>query len=120
MDHNFREVEEMKRTADNYIEEYYKGRLQRDQFQKIMAEKEILARKLFMEIGDQNFPPLECAECNQILHSMTCGLHNIFLPFAKGIKADWSWDNKLWLVRDAQKGYEEDKDRFNYERKKLK
>jgi hypothetical protein len=82
MDNIFLEVEELKKTANNYIEEYDKSRLQRDKFQEIMEQKEILARKLIAEMGNQKFPPLECAECDQILQLMACRLHDIFLPFA--------------------------------------
>jgi len=120
MDYMLRKIEEIKRKGDKYIADYERGRLQRDQFQKIMEQEEIIARNLLNEMGNQKFPPLECAECDQNLQLAICRLHDIFLPFANWGKAEWNWDQKLWLVRNAQKGYEEDKVRFLHERKKIK
>lgn len=120
MNHFFRKVEEIKQIGDRYIEEYDNVRLQKDQFQRFMEEKEIIAGKILSEMGNQKFPPLECAECDLSLQLMTCRAHDIFLPFANWGKADWNWIQKLWLMRNAQKGYEEDKTRFLYELKKIK
>ena len=116
----FRELEEMIKIGNKHIEEYDKGTLQEDRFQKIMEQKEVIARKLLSEMGNQRFPPLECSECDLSLQLMTCRAHDIFLPFANYGKANWNWDQKLWLMRNAQEGYEEDKTRFLHERKKIK
>ncbi len=64
MNHFFRKVEEIKQIGDRCIEEYDNVRLQKDQFQRFMEEKEIIAGKILSEMGNQKFPPLECAECD--------------------------------------------------------
>jgi hypothetical protein len=106
--------------GNKHIEEYDNDLLQKDLFQKIMEQKEVIARKLLSEMGNQKFPPLECAECDLSLQLMSCRAHDIFLPFAYYGKANWNWHQKLWFMRNAQKDYEKDKIRFLYERDKIR
>jgi hypothetical protein len=120
IDEVFNKCEGIKMKADKYLRDYDVGKLQNDHFQRTMEKEEIFARKILDEMGNQKFPPLECAECDQILQLIICGLHNMFIPFANWGKAEWNLDQKLWLVRNAQKGYEEDRSRYLFERRKLR
>jgi hypothetical protein len=43
----------------------------------------------------------------------------IFLPFMTGGKANWDWEQKLWIVKDGLRRYTEERREFLYEWKRI-
>ena len=112
-------VEAIVQAAKSLLEEHKKGQLGKQELQTTLGQLESESMHLFQEAGNQEVPPLECAECDSVFQSMICKFRNIFIDFATRGQAGGNWEQKLWMMQDSLKGYEEDKDHFRYEWRKI-
>jgi hypothetical protein len=84
-----------------------------------MTKYEVDAFVLSRNSGNDVWPPLECENADGCFRSMVNHLHDAFIPFASWGQGDWTWENKLWLVRDAIRNFENAREDFRYEWKRL-
>lgn len=113
------QVEEIVQEARSLLEEHNEGKLGEQELQATLGQLESEALNLSQKAGNQEIPPLDCRECDSVLQAMMCSFHNIFIPFATWGQAGWDWKQKLWLMQHSIKMYEEDKNRFRYEWRKI-
>ena len=113
------EVERLEHLAQDLLAKLEDGHLSSAAYTNEMTRLEQEASELFRASGNSDWPPLECEEADSRFRSMTSYLHNAYVPFASWGKADWAWDNKIWLVKSALKNFSSARDDFRYEWRKL-
>ena len=85
----------------------------------MLEQLEPTATSLYQKVCEQGFAPPECQECETVFGSMIGSFHMIFLPFMTGGKANWDWEQKLWIVKDGLRRYTEERREFLYEWKRI-
>lgn len=115
----FSEVTRIEQIAQNLLEQLDKNQLDMATYTASMTKYEADALALSRSSGNAAWPPLECENADDCFTKMVNYLHNAFIPFASWGQGNWTWENKLWLVRDAIKNFENAKGDFRYEWKRL-
>lgn len=90
------------------------------EFDQIMTRLESDARDIVREGENKEIPPIECKEVNQVFQRMLTMFHNIFVPFASWARVQQDWRFKEWHVRTYLGYYEEERQGFLYELKKVR
>lgn len=103
-----------------YLHAFEAGKLSQDNFEKKLTDLEAKAQSILFESGNEKIPPIDCEQCDNYFQGMIGSFHNILIWFSPTpTNINRSWDNKLWLMRRYMKQYEEDKQGFLHEWRKL-
>lgn len=111
---------ELVERAKRLLTAHREGQLGQSELQTTLGQLEDKAMNVAQEAGNLVWPPLDCAECDSAFQAMVGTMHNVFVPFATWGRANWSWEQRIRLMEDALRRYEEDRDRFRYEWKKIR
>ena len=101
------------------LEAYNASNLSQSVFEAEMEKLEAVARRIDRDAGRHEVPPLQCETCDSAFEGMRAHFYNVFIPFATWGVNERTWDNKLWLMNDYLKRFEEERQDFLYELKKL-
>ncbi len=112
-------IEKMVQEVEDLLKQYESRKVGRDQVHRTLEQLEPTATSLYQKVGEQGFAPPECEQCETVFGSMIGSFHMIFLPFMTGGKANWDWEQKLWIVKDGLRRYAEEHREFLYEWKKI-
>lgn len=96
------------------------GELDDAEFDQIMTRLESEARDIVREGGNKKIPPVECNEANKAFQGLLTMFHNIFVPFASWSRVQRDWRFKEWHVRTYLSHYDEERQGFLYELKKVR
>ena len=112
-------VEEIVREARRLLEEYGKDKFKEQKLQARFEQLEAQSWKLFQEAGNKKVPPLYCQECDSVFLAVISSFQDIFIPFATPKESGLNWEQKLRIMQNHLKMYEESKARFHYEWRKI-
>lgn len=114
-------MDEMIKIACGLLADFKSGNLQQPDFEDMMEGLESKAMELWQGSGSQEVPPLDCEDCDTAFATMATVFHNAFLPFGSLSRSreTWKFETKIWLMVDAIKRYDEDRERFSFEWKKV-
>ncbi len=98
---------------------YRQRQLGQHELETALGQLEPEARQLVRQVGEGNWPPPDCQQCDAALRAMLGSLHNMLVPFATQGQAGWDWEQKLRLLESARQQYDQNKERFQYELQKL-
>jgi hypothetical protein len=113
------EVTRIEKIARGLLEKLDQNQLDTTTYSNLMTQHEVDASALFRNAGNEFWPPLDCQNADRRFIHMVSYLHNAFVPFASWGQGNWTWENKLWLVRDAIKNFENAREDFRFEWRNL-
>lgn len=120
IDTHIPKIDIMVQDAKRLLEIYGKNEIEQQEFQETMKILEPKSLRIFLDTSSQEFPPLECKECDDFFQRVVCSFHNIFVPFMAHGQEIWDWGTRLNLMRDNLKRYEEDLNGFRHEWRKVR
>jgi hypothetical protein len=114
------EITNLAQVATSLLEQLAKNQLAESAFTNSMTKVEERVSEIYHKAQDDVFPPLECQDASSSFRNMLSYWHNIFFLFAPWVKSDRSWENTLWLVKDALKNYTKARTEFDFEWRKVR
>jgi hypothetical protein len=114
------QVESVIDEAVKYLNSYETNSINEEALEKRLTILEDQALNLYNQAGDQQYPPLECSECDAVFQTMMATFHNIFIPFASWGKNKGTWKNKMYLLNRYIQKFREDQQAFAYEWRKIR
>lgn len=110
------QMENLIDQAYSWLHSYEQNEITDQLLERQFANLEPAALEISSNSGNARLPPLECKECDQLFQNMAAQCHNMFLSFATwGKPNERSLQQKLWLMRNALKGYETNRQHFEFE-----
>lgn len=114
------EIDKMIEYARKLLDMYEHDEIGQQELKTILGKLEKKALGLSRDTTSQKFPPFECEECDRFFQMAVCSFHNIFVPFMERGTDIWKWETKLALMRNYLKKYDEDKNGFLHELRKVR
>ncbi len=90
------------------------------EFDRLFTRLESEASDIVREGENKATPPVECEAANRAFQQMLTMFHNIFVPFASWARVQRDWRYKEWHVRTYLGYYEEERQGFLYELRKVR
>lgn len=112
-------VEKMMQEVERLLSQYNSNKMSKDAIHRTLARMEPKATGLYQKAGEQGLAPPECQQCETIFQCMMGSFHTIFLPFMTGGKANWAWEQKIYIIQDSLRKYAEEHGEFLYEWKRI-
>ena len=90
------------------------------EFDHTMSELEAEARNISRTAGNDKLPPVECQDADSAFQRVAGMFHNIFVPFGSWVRKQRDWRYKEWHVRTYPGYFEEERQAFLHEWRKIR
>ena len=105
--------------AEGSFSKYKDGHLSESDFISQMHALEPTVSKLYGESGNVPFPPQDCKDYDDACHCTFATVHNMFLYYSPSGLNTRPQRNRDWLMQDAVKQFDEERQRLKFEERKL-